>query len=143
MIDTMNKWKIILTNLYKNVENYTYKSCLKQIVVICLMTFSPMISIADNITESPANCNSTTLLTYTGPATLNAQWEANEIQLRWYNNNTLMDSPGDHTCTYDATFATGGTLSTMTRTGYNFMGWRVRPEMDFTTLYSSTNGNER
>ncbi len=140
-----------MTNPRKAAEIYTHTHThtgkfllsLKQIGTICFIIFFPIISIADNITTSPANCNSTTLNTSTGPATLNADWEANEIQLRWYNNNTLMDSPGDNTCTYDETFATAGTSSTMTRPGYNFMGWRVRPEMDFSTIQINTNGDER
>ena len=50
---------------------------------------------------------------------------------------------GDNTCTYDTTFATAGTSLTMTRTGYEFKGWRVRPEMDFSTLTSLSTGDEK
>ena len=117
----------------------------KQIGTICfaiLISIFSISSFADNITTSPADCTQPTLSVDTGTANLNAQWEANNIKIRWYNNNTLMES-GDNTCTYDTSFATAGTSSTMTRTGYEFKGWRVRSEMDFGTIPTNTNGDER
>ena len=90
------------------------------------MVFFPIISSADNITTSPANCNSTTLLTDTGPATLNADWEANNVNIAWYNDGTQItnDVNAATRCTYDQTFS----LPTQpTKTGYIFTGWTAVP----------------
>ena len=96
---------------------------------------------ADNITTSPADCDSETLLTDTGPATLNAQWSANTIDIRWYNDDSQItnDATAATTCTYDTAFA----LPTPpTKTGYVFNGWKVA-QYDFSTLASLGTGNER
>ena len=100
-----------------------------------LFVFIP-ISFADpNIAPdaNSADCKNSTLETYSGTSNLTADWEANTIHLRWYNNNTLMRS---NTCVYDG----GLTIpNAPTRTGYTFTGWRVRPHYDFSTIPVSGN----
>ena len=96
--------------------------------------------IASNTASAP--CTNTTLETYSGNSNLSADWQPNEIQLRWYNGNTLMDvQSAANTCIYDDTLTVPSTAPT--RTGYTFAGWTVRPEMDFSTLNTSENGLER
>ena len=88
---------------------------------------------ADTTTVS---CADSALNTNDGPANIEINWEPNEIEVRWYNGNTLMTS---NTCTYDGALTMPSTIPT--RTGYTFKGWRVRPQMDFTTIVY--NGNDR
>ena len=97
----------------------------KRFVVLCFMALCIIPGFADNITTSPANCNSTTLNTSTGPATLNADWEANNINIAWYSDGTQItnDANAATQCTYDQTFSLP---SPPTKTGYNFAGWKVR-----------------
>ena len=91
--------------------------------------------IASNTNSAP--CTNNTLETYSGNSNLSADWQPNEIQLRWYNNNTLMDvQTAANTCTYDDTLTVPSTAPT--RTGYTFAGWTVRPEMDFSTLNTNS-----
>ena len=110
--------------------------------VLLLMMFATnsfASGIASNTASAP--CTNTTLETYSGNSNLSADWQPNEIQLRWYNNNTLMDvQSAANTCTYDDTLTVPSTAPT--RTGYTFAGWTVRPEMDFAGL-NLTNGLER
>ena len=81
--------------------------------------------------ELSADCDNTTLGTYEGPATLQANWNANTINLKWYrdseeNGGTEIDVEGTDsaTCEYDK----GIELPAQpTKTGYVFAGWRVRP----------------
>ena len=44
-------------------------------------------------------------------------------------------------CTYDSTLTPPSTIPT--RTGYTFTGWKVRPQMDFSTIPTNPNGTER
>ncbi len=44
-------------------------------------------------------------------------------------------------CTYDSTLTPPSTIPT--RTGYTFKGWRVRPTYDFSTIPTSSHGDER
>ena len=70
---------------------------------------------------STSSCTETTLGTATGPVDIEADWQANTINLTWDANNGTV-SGGPKQCTYDGTF----TLPTsITRTGYNFTGWKV------------------
>ena len=67
-----------------------------------------------------ANCDNGVLGTYTGPANLRANWNANTINLDFYDGETKLSSG---TCTYD-----GGIVlpEDPTKTGYEFDGWKVR-----------------
>ena len=101
---------------------------------------SVSVSFADpNIASdtNSADCKNSTLETYSGTSNLSADWEANTINVRWYNGNTLMTS---NTCVYDGGLTIPDAPS---RTGYTFTGWRVRPQMDFSTIPTNTNGTER
>ena len=76
------------------------------------------VAIAPSATN--ADCDSETLETNSGSTTLTAQWTANTITLNWYNGDTQYPT---NTCTYDS----GITLpSQPTKTGYNFVGWKVK-----------------
>ena len=106
------------------------------ILFLCLFVGNSFASgIASNTASAP--CTNTTLETYSGNSNLSADWQPNEIQLRWYNNNTLMDVQASaNACTYDDTLTVPSTAPT--RTGYTFAGWQVRPEMDFSTLNTNS-----
>ncbi|MBQ3784988.1 MAG: InlB B-repeat-containing protein, partial [Alphaproteobacteria bacterium] len=94
-------------------------------------------------TASSADCKYTPLETYSGTSNLTANWEANAIDLHWYNNNTLMENVADESsdCTYGGTLTPPSTIPT--RTGYTFKGWKVRPTYNFATLSTTSNGTER
>ena len=83
----------------------------------------------ETTTDGSNMCVNNVLETYSGTANLTAQWEANEIKLRWYNNNTqIIPSTESQTCDY------AGALNlpaNPTRTGYTFAGWHVRPLTTF------------
>jgi len=117
---------------------------MKKILILSLIFFTTdsfASGIASNTASAP--CTNNTLETYSGNSNLSADWQPNEIKLRWYNNNTLMDvQTAANTCTYDGTLAVPSTAPT--RTGYTFDGWTVRPEIDFaTTIPTNENGTER
>jgi hypothetical protein len=85
-----------------------------------------------------ADCDNGVLGTYTGPASLSAQWTANRITLNWYDDSTenggqAIDVVGTDsaTCTYD-----GGIVlpENPEKTGYEFSGWTVRPAAPQQTL---------
>ena len=107
---------------------------MKKLLLLFLLFFttdSYSSGIATNAASAP--CTNNTLETYSGNSNLAADWQPNEIQLRWYNNNTLMNVQSSaNTCVYDGALAVPSTAPT--RTGYTFAGWTVRPEMDFSTL---------
>ena len=112
------------------------KICMCLLVALFVCNAYATTDIAADATTG--DCDATTLGTYSGSADLEIKWEPNELKLRWYNNNTLMqddalvhDNVNANTCEYD------GTLSrptNPTRNGYNFTGWKVRPMMDFSSL---------
>ena len=111
------------------------------ILLLCFFTIDSFASgIASNAASAP--CTNNTLETYSGNSNLSADWQPNEIQLRWYDNNTLLDVQSSaNTCTYDGTLTIPQTAPT--RTGYTFDGWTVRQEYDFSTLPTNEAGNER
>ena len=107
---------------------------MKKILILLMMIFTTdsfASGIASNTASAP--CTNSTLETYSGNSNLAADWQPNEIQLRWYNNNTLMNVQSSaNTCVYDGSLTVPSTAPT--RTGYTFAGWEVRPEMDFSTI---------
>jgi hypothetical protein len=110
----------------------------QQIGTICL-SFSLIListkSYSENIPSENPTCDNSTLGVYSGSVALEPDWGANEIPLRWYNNNTLMDvTAAESTCEYDSTIDVATAPS---RTGYNFTGWTVRPQIDFAALVST------
>ena len=116
---------------------------MKKLFLLFLLLFttdSHSSGIASNTNSAP--CTNTTLETYSGNSNLSADWQPNEIQLRWYNGNTLMNVQSSaNTCVYDGALAVPQTAPT--RTGYTFDGWTVRPEIDFAaTIPTEDNGIE-
>ena len=80
----------------------------------------------DHIQPSPTNdCVESTLGTATGPANLEADWNANIINLEWYNEDTKLTVPTtSNTCRYDGQITLPSTNPE--KTGYTFRGWQVR-----------------
>ena len=117
------------------------KNLLVVLSLIIFTTDSFASGIASNTNSAP--CTNNTLETYSGNSNLSADWQPNEIQLRWYNGNTLMNVQSSaNTCVYDGNLSIPSTAPT--RTGYTFDGWTVRPEIDFvTTIPLYVNGDER
>ena len=116
---------------------------MKQLFLLFLCIFTTD-SFASGIASSANNapCTNNTLETYSGNSNLAADWQPNTIQIRWYNNNTLMDVQSSaNTCVYDGALAVPSTAPT--RIGYTFDGWTVRPEMDFSTIPTNVEGLER
>ena len=118
----------------------------KQIVTICF-AISILISAPLFATDIPpfvstADCKNNPLQTYSGTSNLQADWQANEIYLYWYDGDEELDVPEESwSCVYD------GTLTpppAPTKTGYTFKGWRVRCElytlMDDANVDISING---
>ena len=117
---------------------------MKKLFVLFLPVFTlPALGSGINSTASSAPCTNTTLETYSGNTNLQADWQPNTINLRWYNGNTLMNVQSSaNTCVYDGTLTIPQTAPV--RTGYTFDGWQVRPEIDFAaTIPVGPEGIER
>ena len=74
---------------------------------------------------STATCDNATIGTTTGPANLQADWTANTINLKWYNDGNeiiLQENDPSKTCSYDGAIVLPTTQPT--KTGYNFAGWK-------------------
>lgn len=97
----------------------------KQIGLICFAVF-PISVFAINIESGSesASCTNSTIETFDGHATLNAEWEANKINISWYSDGQQLDVPtAAKSCTYDSDLI----LPTPpTKEGYTFNGWTVR-----------------
>ena len=115
---------------------------MKKVLFLSLMIFTTdsfASGIASNTASAP--CTNNTLETYSGNSNLSADWQPNEIQLRWYNGNTLMNVQNTaNTCVYDSTLTIP--QNAPTRTGYTFDGWTVVPQYDFSTI-PNVNGTNR
>ncbi|MFQ6778254.1 MAG: InlB B-repeat-containing protein, partial [Alphaproteobacteria bacterium] len=72
---------------------------------------------------STSSCTETTLGTATGPVDIEADWQANTINLTWDANNGTVSGIQNTTCTYADTFELP---TSITRTGYEFAGWLVK-----------------
>jgi len=115
---------------------------MKNLFVLFLLFFT-IDSFASGIASNSASapCTNNTLETYSGNTNLQADWQPNTIDLRWYDNNTLLTvQSAANTCVYDDTLTIPSTAPT--RTGYTFAGWQVRPEYDFSTLPVNEAGTE-
>ena len=99
---------------------------MKKLLMLFLSLFiSPVFGsgIASNTASAP--CTNNTLETYSGNSNLQADWQPNTINLRWYNENEkLTVQQSAQTCTYDGTLTVPQTPPT--RTGYTFAGWEVK-----------------
>jgi len=120
---------------------------------ICMLMFGMMFVCGAYATNDIAanaesgSCTEPTLGTYEGSADFEAKWDANDVKIRWYNNNTLMQNDtvvhnniDANTCEYDSAL---NLPTNPQRTGYTFAGWKVRPAMNFSTLTSLSTGSER
>ena len=116
---------------------------MKKLLILLLIIFT-IDSFASGIASNSASapCTNNTLETYSGNSNLAADWQPNTIQLRWYDNNTLLNvQSAANTCVYDGALTIPQTAPS--RTGYTFAGWEVRPQMDFSTIPTNDNGLER
>ncbi len=54
-----------------------------------------------------ASCDNSTLNTYSGTSNLQANWQANQINLAWYSDGTQITTVQDaaKTCTYDGSLS--------------------------------------
>ena len=87
--------------------------------VAAVLSLPAFAEIANN-----ATCNTTNLGQSNNNSTANveANWNANTININWYNGDTRILQ---NTCTYDGSI----TLPTEpTKPGYTFAGWRLRAE---------------
>ena len=73
-----------------------------------------------------ASCDNSTLNTYSGTSNLQANWEANKVNLSWYSDDAqITDVQSAATsCNYDGTLTVPS--NTPTKVGYTFNGWKVR-----------------
>ena len=109
------------------------KLCLFSVLTAMCVNAAYATDISSSATT--AQCVEPTLHRYEGTANLQAEWEANTVSLRWYNNHTLID-PTD--ATDDCQYSGGLTRpSNPSRVGFTFTGWTVRPLMDFSNLNSN------
>ena len=118
---------------------------MKKVCALFLSIFTlPAVASGINANTNSAPCTNNTLETYSGNTNLQADWQPNTINLRWYNGNTQVfpTNTSANTCTYDGSLAIPSTAPS--RTGYTFAGWTVRPEINFAaTIPTDVNGNER
>ena len=114
---------------------------MKNLLMLFLLLFSlPAFASGIGASSASAPCTNNTLETYSGNTNLQADWQPNEIQLRWYNMNTQITPTNTtaNTCVYDGSLAIP--QNAPTRTGYTFAGWEVIPQYDFSTLPAETAG---
>ncbi len=103
---------------------------IKQIGTICfaisLLISAPLFATDIPSSASTADCKHTPLQVYSGTSNLEAGWQANTIQLHWYNgDDEIQNVPSEsQSCTYDGTLTPPATIPT--KTGYTFKGWRVK-----------------
>ena len=120
---------------------------LKQIGTICFLTFISIFpTFADNepttptlIPASDPGCNQAVLNTTEGSAALEAIYTPNTIGTTWYSDGVQLEVDNAATsCTYD----TEMTLPTNpTKAGYEFNGWKIRPQCKIPSTDVSNNGN--
>ena len=84
-------------------------------------------------------CDTNVLQHDSGTVRLRARYEPNTMDIRWYDNNTEIfpTNSAANTCNYDGPLTLPA--NQLTRKGYSFSGWRVRPLMDFGTISTSDN----
>ena len=106
----------------------------KKVFVVSMLVMAVVPGFAADIASNAttAQCVEPTLHRYEGTANLQAQWEANTVSLRWYNNHTLIDTTdATDDCEYSGSLTRPTNPS---RTGYTFTGWTVSPKVEFSTL---------
>ena len=107
---------------------------------ILMLSTIPAFATGVPSTETTADCDNTTLNTYTGTSNLQADWRANTIALHWYSDGEELNNipTESQSCVYDSTLTPP---PAPTKTGYTFKGWRVKqaPACSFTAA-SAVNG---
>ena len=100
----------------------------------------PAMASGIDATSASAPCTNNTLETYSGNTNLQADWQPNTIDIRWYNMNTQVTPTNAiaNTCVYDGTLSIPSNAPS--RIGYTFAGWEVRPQYDFSTLPANKQG---
>ena len=107
---------------------------MKKLLLLFLFIFtSPVFGSGIESNTASAPCTNNTLETYSGNSNLQADWQPNTINLRWYNENErLTVQSSAQSCIYDGTLTIPSTQPT--RTGYTFAGWEVRLPGAYTEL---------
>ncbi len=127
--------KLKPAELYTHTHTHTHTCSLLLSFLSIILFCNPSFAIDPDI---PANttslsCDDSVLNDDSGPINIEVNWEPNEINLHWYNNNTLIENVASEStsCTYD-----DGLMppTPPTKIGYTFRGWRSRPTYDFSTL---------
>ena len=106
------------------------KLCLFSVLTAMCVNAAYATGISGDATS--AQCVEPTLGRYEGTANLQAEWEANTVQLSWYSNYTKIN-PTDaiDDCEYSGALTRPTNPS---RVGYTFKGWTVSPKVEFSTL---------
>ena len=60
---------------------------------IGLMVINPLMAAGVDVGTTDATCNNETLETYEGDVNLQANWDPNTINIKWYNNNNEITPP--------------------------------------------------
>lgn len=95
--------------------------CVIAVMGVNLPLFASGIAANDN---SPM-CDYGTLESYTGPVGLQAEYEANTINLHWYNQDQeITVQVAAQTCSYDGVLHLP--TEKPTRAGYQFDGWTLQ-----------------
>ncbi len=137
-------------NLHTHTHTCNLLLSLKQIGTICfaisILISAPTfarISCDNSLNGNCPNCVNSNLQTYSGTSNLQANWQANTIQLHWYEDSdatTEMNvASASQSCVYDGALTPPATIPT--KTGYTFKGWRVRQICTLSGLNSETDGN--
>ena len=121
---------------------------LKQIGMVCFAFLFSIFSTnlfatGINANATSASCTNSTLNTYSGTSNLQANWQANPININWYNGDTLLDvQDAADGCNYDGALTVPSNVPT--KTGYTFNGWKLRGLPDgYTRLeYIQTSGTQ-
>jgi ribosomal protein L7/L12 len=109
--------------------------------ILALLIATPSFATGIGASAESADCDNGTLGTYDSPTTLAAQWNANTINLDFYDGEEKLSSGQ---CTYD-----GGIElpNDPTKEGYEFSGWKVRraaaaPQCSISDIDISIDGTE-
>ena len=99
---------------------------MKKVLLLILSLFvSPAFASGINANSASAPCTNNTLETYSGNTNLQADWQPNTINIRWYNENERLSVQSSaQSCVYDGALTVPSTQPT--RTGYTFAGWEVK-----------------
>ena len=117
--------------------------------VLTLAVIFPSFATVDISSDAnSASCNNGTLSKYDGSVNLQAEWEPNTINVKWYNDteeNGATTPSTTNTCSYSGALTVPAAPAK--KTGYTFAGWRLRvqpqltcPEITDQTTCNNTDG---